>query len=196
METHFNNTHLEHTIGNMSYIPPHLRNKQKTNETTTHFKNDRREPRRVYERPKPEIHIPEKTEENFPVLVSSSVPLRAPTTARKFNELASDWKIEDEIRKEQEQLDKGSINKNSVFVLPKFRNVQRFSEPEDMYLSDTEVEFKDADNDEWTTVNNKKPRKPRSERRPIETDDMDQQSEEEDTVWEATEEQESCWDQN
>lgn len=187
METDFNKSYIGHIIGNMSYVPPHLRNKNDT--TTNPFKNDRRQPRRTYEdKPNPTISVPEKTEENFPVLVASTTPLRNATSSRKFNELASDWQLEDDIRKEQEQLEKANGNKPNAFVLPKFRSVKRFSEPEDI---EPEVKPPKQD-DEWTTVNTRKPRKPRSERR-IE-EDTEQPTIEDDTVWEAPEE-ESCWDQ-
>ena len=123
METHFNNPYIDYTIGNMSYVPPHLRNKQPTNDTqeqlTNTFKNERRPPRRVYDKPPVEsvnTRIIEKTEENFPTLVSVNPTLRTQPGGRKFNELASDWKVEDDIRKEQEQLGK-ETNKNNVFIL-------------------------------------------------------------------------------
>ena len=182
----------------MSYVPPHLRNKQPTNDTqeqlTNTFKNERRPPRRVYDKPPVEsvnTRIIEKTEENFPTLVSVNPTLRTQPGGRKFNELASDWKVEDDIRKEQEQLGK-ETNKNNVFILPKFRSVQRFSEPEDNY-PDNEPEPVPQMQDEWTIVNTRKPRKPKSERT-REEDNTDQPNEEDDTVWEAPEE-ESCWDQ-
>ena len=184
------------------YIPPALRNKQPEPEMET--KPQQRIPERIPERrrnrnyQKPQWEIQEeddkrkaeekkraeergleKTEENFPSLGGSAPRVNTWGGGRKFTELASEWKEEAdrnvEIKEEEEK-----------FVLPRFRNIHRFVEPED----DTpppprQTEY---DNDGWTTVERKIKKKEFKS-----MFDEDGNIIEDDTVWGGDEQEETCW---
>ena len=200
----------------MSYVPPHLRNKQQSTETTMQepVKKERRPPRRTYEKSAWEIqkeqaereaeekrkiarHALEKTEGNFPTLVNSS----SSTTwnnGRKFSELAANWwEKEEHDKKKREEVDKefGSrsvTSPSSTFSLPMFRPTRRFSERDEEYRSEEEKPAPKTD-DDWTVVDNTKYRKPKTKH---ESDDegVNEQKKEEDSVWGGPEEHETCWD--
>ena len=195
----------------MAYVPPHMRNRQEQPAPSPP-----RAPRRVYEKPrwKAEKERTDKdaeekrkavesslvrTEENFPALGSAVPPPKEWTGARKFNELAADWKQHDEETKEQEELEKQRKNRNnSTFILPHFRNIHRYTEPEDQgYEEDVET-FKE-DNDEWNVVDRKKVRKPKITREITEEEyqaEAEAAEKEDDTVWgNVPEEHETCWDE-
>ncbi len=209
-----------------SYVPPHLRNKQDTNEQPTinerrsPFQRERRPPRRPYEKPfwqieqeraKLELEEKEKaaergledTEDNFPTLgrrpITSS--MGAWTGARKFSELASDWKSADEQRKEEEERQKSASNttyNDGIFPLPRFHNMHRFGEPEDEYYEedDTTSEQQLPSEEKWTVVDNRKYRKPKPEFDFSQEDvNASHENEEDGTVWGGQEEHETCWDE-
>ena len=174
------------------------------------FHKERR-PRRQYEKPlwqiekeKEQQELEEKkkeaergledTVENFPTL-GKTTPATSTiwSGSRKFSELASDWKIADEKRKEDEERLKasGQDERNDVFQLPRFRNVHRFSEPEDEYYEEPpEV----PSEEKWTVVDHRKYRKPKKEI-DFNEDDFDDCQDEDGTVWNAQEEHETCWDE-
>jgi len=202
----------------MSYVPPNMRN-QSTNETTERknpFQKERR-PRRQYEKPlwqiekeKEQQELEEKkrqaergledTVENFPVLGKTTVTTSSIWSgSRKFSELASEWKIADEMRKEQEEREKASgqdERNDHAFQLPCFRNVHRFGEPEDDYEDVPEApEAVEASTEEkWTVVDHRKYRKPKKEI-DFNEDDFSDCEDEDGTVWNAKEEHETCWDE-
>jgi hypothetical protein len=209
-----------------SYIPPHLRNKQVTNEQSPSnehknpFQRERRAPRRPYEKPfwqieqeRAQLELEEKkkaaergledTEENFPVLGGRQITSSGSvwTGARKFSELASDWKSADDQRKEEEEREKNASNttySDNIFPLPRFHNMHRFGEPEDEYCEDDDyvTEQQTPSEEKWTVVDNRKYRKPKPK---FDLDEEDvkasHENEEDATVWGAPEEHETCWDE-
>jgi hypothetical protein len=174
------------------------------------IKKDRRPARRTYEKSQWELQKEqaerqadeksktalENTDVNFPVLG------RAATTTtwnsgRTFSELAADWENDDERKKKREEQEK-EFGQRSVaaasttFSLPMFRPVRRFSEQNERSSSEEEKPAPKAD-DDWTVVDNTKYRKPKTKR---ESDDegVNDQKEEDDTVWAGPDEHETCWD--
>jgi hypothetical protein len=195
----------------MSYVPPHLRNKQQSTETTMQepVKKERRPPRRTYEKSQWEIQKEQaereaeekrkraldNTDDNFPSL-GRAVTSTTWNSHRTFSQLASDWEKNDDERKKREEQEKEFGQRavaapSPTFVLPMFRPTRRFSEPE-QYRSDEEKPAPKED-DGWTVVDNTKYRKPKTKR---ESDDegVNEQKKEEDSVWAGPEEHETCWD--
>jgi hypothetical protein len=195
----------------MPYVPPHLRNQQP---------KERHPPRRQYDKPhwqiekeKAEAEAEEKrkeaerglerTEENFPALGSSDIrPLGwVKDSGRKFTQLVSEWKEEEDKRKEEEEFENRRSESNTyAFTLPKFHTMGRFGEPEDE-IEDDQVEQQlvvnpQTEDDGWVLVE-KKFRKPKSEKTFEEFEkDMEKiDDQEDDTVWGAPEEHETCWDE-
>jgi hypothetical protein len=194
----------------MSYVPPHIRNKSTSVEAPTERKNpfhrDRRSRDRGHHKPQWEIEKEkqaadaadkikeqergmEHTEANFPVLGSSVSNFRA-WSGRKFTEMASDWKETDD--REKEILEEKPAD-DYTFVLPKFRSIRRFAEPEE---EAEESHDKPAD-DEWQVVQ----RKQRKAKRDLTEEEMDakfgllDENVTEDTVWGVPEEHQTCWDE-
>lgn len=202
----------------MSYVPPHLRNKPQASNgsqaSPNPFKKERRPPRRPHEKSSWEVQKEqaereaeknikrglENTEENFPVLgntVSTSTSTAWNTSGRKFSELVSDWKNDDDERREQEEPEKDSVRKENkeVFVLPVFRNTKRFSDLDDKSPKEDEDKKIASLDDGWTNVDKRKYRKPKAERTSEEESANEPKEEpEDDTVWAAPEEHETCWD--
>jgi hypothetical protein len=191
----------------MSYVPPHNRNKSTTEEPTMERKNpfQRRPQRREYRKPLWEVEKEqeaataaekikeqerglENTEENFPVL-GTGVSNHRTWDGRKFNELALDWKeTEDREKDIREEAPTEEYN----FILPKFRNLHRFAEPEE----EKEVR-EEKPSDEWELVQ----RKQRKVRRDLTEEELEvkygipEDHEPTETVWGATEEHQTCWDE-
>ena len=136
------------------------------------------------------IRALEMNEENFPVLGNPG----AKTTSwggRKFSELASEWKEEQDKIVEEEALNSTRGEVREDFVLPRFMTNRRFEEPEDVVEEPKPLPSPD---DEWTVVSNRKVRKPK----PIIDDEFeahDEVDETGETVWDAPEEHETCWDE-
>jgi hypothetical protein len=205
----------------MSYVPPHLRNKPQSTDSNilqNPSKKDRRPPRRTYEKTQWESKKEEEqreaeekrkatqrsledTVENFPALGNSTTTSSTwKINTRKFSELASDWKTNDDNQKEREEREKVAGNKHSdVFVLPRFRRVQRFSDTEDDSPNEegnaSEKPVLNPEEEGWTLVDKKTYRKPKAERNLSDEDSVEQKHEEDDTVWAAPEEHETCWDE-
>lgn len=133
----------------------------------------------------------ERTEENFPALVSGPVK-QVTWSGRKFNELAAEWKEETDKEKEVIEAQK---TEEPAFVLPRFRSIRRFAEPEDIFEPPM-VKAVDPEG-EWETVE----RKTRKEKRELTFEELEakyggEHSDEEDgTVWGAPEEHQTCWDE-
>lgn len=209
-----------------SYVPPHLRNKQDTNEQPTinerrsPFQRERRPNHRPYEKPfwqieqeKAKLELEEKkkaaergledTIENFPTLGNTSMTSSSSiwSGGRKFSELASDWKMADDQRKEEEERQKTAsttVYTDGVFPLPRFHNMGRFGEPEDEYYEENDsMAHQQAPSEEkWTLVDNRKYRKPKPEFDFSEEDvNAFREDEEDGTVWGGQEEHETCWDE-
>jgi hypothetical protein len=194
-----------------------MRNQSTTEPTERRnpFHKERR-PRRQYEKPLWQIEKEreqqeleekkkeaerglENTMENFPTLGKATAGTSTIWSgSRKFSELASDWKIADEKRKEEEERLKasGQDDRNDVFQLPRFRNVHRFGEPEDEYYEEAPEEAPEEvpTEEKWVLVDSRKYRKPKREP-DFNEDDFDECQEEDGTVWNAQEEHETCWDE-
>lgn len=205
----------------MSYVPPHLRNKPQSSDSNMppnpFVKKDRRPPRRPHEKSSWELQREqaereteekrknaqrglENNEENFPSLGLKKMATSAKwnITGPKFSEMASEWKNNDDERRDQEESQKDAVRKENkdVFVLPVFRSTKRFSDVDEKSPKDNEHEkSSESLDDGWTNVDNRKYRKPKAERRP-EEEPMNQSKDEpeDDTVWDAPEEHETCWD--
>jgi hypothetical protein len=139
---------------------------------------------------KKRIESLEMTEENFPALGNSSTKTTG-WGGRKFSELASEWKEEDDKLIETETMNSVREDTREDFVLPRFMTTRRFEEPEDVAEEPKPASPVD---DEWTVVSHRKVRKPK----PIIDDEFDQRdevNENGDTVWDAPEEHETCWDE-
>ena len=197
----------------MSYVPPHLRNKQQATETTMQdpVKKERRPPRRTYEKSQWEIQKEQaerdeeekrkraldNTDDNFPVL-GRAVTSTTWNNGRKFSELAANWweKEEEDKRKREEhekEFGQRAVAGPSVtFSLPMFRPTRRFSERDEEYRSEDEKPAVKTD-DGWTVVDNTKYRKPKI-KRDSDDEDGNEQKKEDDSVWAGPEEHETCWD--
>jgi hypothetical protein len=191
----------------MSYVPPHLRKSALSTDSTmpqlNHpFRRDRRPPYRTHEKSPSEIEAEEtrkarhrgldKTEENFPALGKITQSATWNTNSRKFSELASDWKNDEDSRKESEEREKETTRKETgVFVLPMFRHTRRFSHTEEP--EQEEAPAPKNEDDTWTCIEKKK-YKPKADRS-LSHEDTEEKNEEDDTVWSAPEEHETCWDE-
>jgi hypothetical protein len=194
-----------------------------TMERKNPFQRERRPPRRPYVKPfwqieqeKEQLELEEKkkaaesglenTIENFPALGGNTgmpPPTSAWTSARKFSELASEWKTTDDQQKEEEDREKNRENdsrRDDNFQLPRFQNMRRFAEPEDEYYEDADEpeekeKVEEADEEKWTVVHHHKYRKPKPEIE-IREEDLDDDGDDggDGTVWGAPEDYETCWD--
>lgn len=206
-----------------------MRNKQSTEQPTEQPMENRnpfhrapRPPRRPYFKPQWEIEEQQKkaadeeirkqaerglerTEENFPALVSGPVK-QTSWSGRKFNELASEWKEDADREKEIADREKeaeviyAKRADDAPFVLPRFHNIRRFAEPEEELFEPRPTQKSDNPDDSdggvWETVLPKI----RKEKRELTFEELDakyaaESGEEDDgTVWGAPEEHETCWD--
>lgn len=101
----------------------------------------------------------ENTEENFPALGTSSTVARR-WGGRKFNDLAQQWKVDEDEKREMQELKKEAPVTEFGFVLPKFNNVHHFHEKEDAQ----EKKCIQTDH-EWVTVDRNSKRVAQMERR-------------------------------
>ena len=191
----------------MSYVPPHMRNNQTMN-VKNPFQRAQRPQRRQYVKPRWEIEEDEKkagiaemqrqaerglerTEENFPTLGNGATK-QVNWDGRKFNELASEWKEQTEREKEVVHEEKPEV----TFSLPRFHNIRRFAEPEEIFEPRPIQKYVDPDG-EWNTVT----RKPRKEKRDLTFEELEAKyggevdEDDDTTVWGGTEEHQTCWDQ-
>lgn len=156
----------------------------------------------------------ENTEENFPAL--SGLTTRPPPVwgGRKFNELATDWKREDDERKEQEEREKQGDTKNDgdFFPLPRFNPTHYYVEQEEEQEAPKEAPAQTAEQDDesgWAVVDSRAKRvarKARKEKRIEErlrrlddgeelTDDDDENEQEQDeTCWGEPAAHETYWE--
>lgn len=112
-----------------------------------------------------EVKVEQKYEDAFPSIVTTTTkPNKQWEGKRKFSELAVQAELRSKEQKFREEIQK-SVEKHVYNnYLPKFDNVGRFIEPEDVNEQldeeiDNNVKFED---DEWTTVKNRKDRKVKS----------------------------------
>ena len=173
-------------------------------------KKERRPPRRTYEKSQWELQKEQaerdaeemrkraldNSDVNFPAL-GRAVTSTTWNSGPKFSELAADWDNDDEEKKKREEQEKefgkrGVAGPSVTFSLPMFRPTRRFSEPDERSSSEEEKQAPKED-DGWTVVDNTKYRKPKSKR---ESDDegVNEQKDQDDTVWAGPEEHETCWD--
>lgn len=141
----------------------------------------------------------EFTEENFPVLGSSSSQVRVWGGEKTFATLATEWNDKmqkDEIEKKQKDTEQQEtmFHKRTNIPLPRFHNVHRFVEPED---EEESVPYQKVDPEEegWVTVDRKKYRREKTlEEKFARPPTPDENG---DTVWDgsAPEEHETCWDE-
>ncbi len=98
----------------------------------------------------------EQTEENFPSLVSSR-PVLSTWSGRKFNELASEWKADEDERKVIQEASKTSGDTTTPvvdgFVMPTFKLTHHYAEKEETVVSDDKPAEKEED--EWVTVDHR-----------------------------------------
>lgn len=184
----------------MSYVPPHNRiNETSERKKPVHRGQHGRSHRNSYrdvakdqaeaaavEKIKQQELDMENTEENFPVLVGQSSP--RVWSGKKFTDLAAEWKEADEIEKQLNTEKETSEDYN--FILPKFRTIHRFAEPEDDAPVEKVV-------DEWEVVQ----RKPRKVKRDLTEAELEakyavpEDEENTDTVWGGPEEHQTCWNE-
>lgn len=136
------------------------------------------------------------TLENFPTLGNNGSPKTlAWGGGKKFVELASEWKEDEEhneILKRMEASEESERHRLD-FALPKFHNVRRFIEPEDFQEEQDISSLNIPQKDEWIEVKKKvhfKKEKTLEEKFP---DPEDEHSK--DSVWaDGVEEHETCWE--
>jgi hypothetical protein len=117
----------------------------------------------------------EKTDKNFPSLGKVSNNTSASGWgSKKFTELVSDWKEEDDLRKDEEKLQKlyeEEMHRREKFRMPYFSLHNRFVEPEDDYSPSDYIpekeEEKELDTDTWTTIDTASKRNAQLNRRRI-----------------------------
>lgn len=155
--------------------------------------------------PEPEMKI-ENNEENFPAL-GQAVAKATPWTGRRFTELASDWKKDDDEKKilnmvrPKEDIDAG-------FVMPQFNPSQRFVEEEEIVEAPPSSTVQSEDDEGWTTVDRTNRRMAQMEKRLRRKDEYlrrldegqepvgEEKSDEEDSAWgNQPEAHETYWDQ-
>lgn len=200
-------------MSNNSYIAPNMQSNQ--------YRNNRRGPRHSHGKPlwqvekeKAELELEEKKKEaergledtlvNFPTLGGIPNTTNSGTSSiwsgtRTFSELASEWKLKDEQKLEEEKI-QIKDDDNHIFQLPQFRNIHKFSEPEDEYYEDENDSELDSQQialpkeDEWTVVDYRKYRKPKPEFNFDDDDLLDTNEDEDNTQWATPAEHETCWD--
>lgn len=145
------------------------------------------------------------TEENFPSLGGGIAKPRSTWGGKKFTELASEWKKDDDDRKIMEEIQ--ATDDKDEFVMPKFNPTHRFVEPEYEKEECQPAEKETENEDEWTTVDrtSKKAaqlarKQKRLEEKMKRMDDGEEheseKSEEEDTCWnDGPAAHETCWDE-
>jgi hypothetical protein len=208
-----------------TYVPPHLRNKQVTINQPTEdqidarntFHRERRHNRPSYQKPYWQIQKEqeelileenkrqqerglEDTEDNFPALGGRAVANSASvwTGTRTFSRLAAEWR-EDEVKRKEEDERQKNLSAYTEFMLPRFRNIHRFGEPEDEFYNQEIPEqqaLSEPAKNEWKVVDRRKYRKPKPEFDFNEEDvPPSHENEEDGTVWGGAEEHETCWDE-
>lgn len=192
------------------YIPPNMRNKQTSEPVAQHHSrpSDRRQ-RRHYQKPLWEIEKEqaeaaaaeerkkqeaglENSEDNFPSLGQPAKSMRVWGGERSFADLAQEWSAKAETEKIEGEM-KSEVTDNTDFSLPRFRNVHRFHEPEDVTVAATE----EVPADEWQRVERRVYTKKKTVMDYTEND-FEKEGEEtnQETVWgDAPNEYETCWDE-
>lgn len=146
-----------------------------------------------------------KFEDEFPALTSAPTVRRVWGGSTSFAEKAREWSEKAQKDAEEEAaLKKAELSERPpsiARVLPKFRNVRRFVEPEDFEnASEEEASKPEAANDEesgWTLVE-RAVRKKRKTLTEIADEELAKASDEEqgDSVWNEDKElHETCWDE-
>jgi hypothetical protein len=144
----------------------------------------------------------ELTEENFPVLGSTSSSVKVWGGPKTFAVLATEWddkRKKDELEKKQKEIEEQetTFHKRVTAPLPRFHNVHRFVEPEDDE-EDAEhpVQQKiDSEEQGWVTVDRKKYRREKTIEEKLARPPTPEEND--DTVWngDAHQEHETCWDE-
>jgi hypothetical protein len=171
----------------MAYVPPHLRNKKQQEVPRSNSSR--------YERPRSPTPVPSPVaklvEDSFPVLGNGTQ--RSSWIGRKFADLASEWNEDDERRKEDAEIIKAQQRHDYTVVLPRFQNIRKFEEPEDMEVEASRSNEDSADG--WKTIERKKPQqKPRDKTFEEYEKEEEKKDENDDTVWDIPE-HETCWDE-
>jgi hypothetical protein len=140
------------------------------------------------------------TEENFPSLGKSQIPVKAGVWGVKRGaDLAKEWAEHEEQRKMNEEFKKQQKERDEVytFSMPTFHNAGYYPEEQDDYEEEEEtvnkLEHNELVEDGWVDVK-KKVRKVK----PVKESDSEESEEEkkEETVWggEDKELHETCWE--
>jgi len=202
----------------MSYVPPQLRNKQSVSfseplERKSVFSRPRQNSSRPI-RQKPQWLldeeeknknkesleeqvmrvVQERSEEHFPSLGGSVQRENVWVGGtKKFSELADEWKKSDEANTDLETYTENREMNRRNFELPRFNNIHNFIEPEDETVP-TKLNVKVPTEEEWTEVKHKRHVVKGVDDFKSIFDDKGELLEEHDTVWNADENEESCWD--
>lgn len=145
----------------------------------------------------------QNTEDNFPSLGGNMVAPKQSwsTGTASFRDLASEWRQKDEMEKMNAESTKSETVLFPEVVLPKFNNVHRYTDDEvvgpelaedneDEKKSEDEKKFEQSEDDEWVTVQHKKPKKDKGAKKSEEIqklteEDFETSSQGSDTVWNA-----------
>jgi len=169
----------------MAYVPPHIRSKAKQPVRSDQLKT-----------------VVKPIEDNFPAIGNGTQ--RPLWVGRKFADLATEWSNNDEQRKEDDsdRIKQSQIHdedseriksQRHMVVLPRFKNIRKFDEPEDT----AEVSPSSETTDGWKTIERKKQQKPKDLKEKTFEDydkEVEKQEKQDETVWDVPEHQ-TCWDE-
>lgn len=144
----------------------------------------------------------EQTEENFPRL-GTGQSKTINWSGRKFVELASEWKADDDARKAVEELSASASSTNAdVFVMPKFTLTHHYTEEDVIEDDDAPPPVQDSVSEEdagWVTVDNRAKYRQRMIRKEVRIEeklrrlDNGEDVEPEDDGEDETVEDDTCW---
>lgn len=170
------------------YVPPAMRNKQNQ--------------QRKFEKSQPPVEEPkvcEMNDTNFPALGEVPKKVTVWGGTKSFAELASEWKDKDDSdelvkqHEEQKKSQQPTYTYRQNVPLPKFHNVRRFIEPEDVEESAKPIDKKE-DDEGWTVVDRTKVRREKTFEERIAQLEKNAKNESMESNEQTEQEYESVWD--
>lgn len=139
----------------------------------------------------------ERTEENFPSL-GNSIAKPVAWGGRKFSELASEWKAQDDRKKEVEETGYEHTYRGDEFVMPQFAPIQNFVEPEEDDEESPPAPLSTTEETDWVTVDHGAKQRARRSRKNARIEERlrryDEGEEPEPMGDNLDEEDDTCWD--
>jgi len=199
------------------YVPPHMRNTTTPVEQTTpppappksrysnrksQWQVEKESEEREQQRKEAELEKKrEFTEDNFPSLGEAPKTMKVWGERKSFASLAVEWSEKtklDELENKQKEKEEQDIlfHRRPNAPLPRFHNIHRFVEPEDVESEDDEAPPQKVDPEEegWTLVDRAKRRREKTIEEKLNRPPTPENDE---SVWngDAPEEHETCWDE-